>query len=175
MAKLLIATVPGSGHVNPMLPVAEELIRRGHEVRWYTGKVFQSKIEAISAVFEPMQIAFDHGGIAIEEAFPQLQGLRGLRYFMEAWKAIFIGSAPKQMQDILAILKSFPADALICDETNFGMGLAHEKSGLPLVWISTSIYFFRSRDTAPIGLGLLPSASLFGRLRNRFLYFVADH
>jgi UDP:flavonoid glycosyltransferase YjiC (YdhE family) len=94
---------------------------------------------------------------------------------MEAWKAIFIGPAPKQMQDILAILKPFPADALICDETNFGMGVAHEKSGLPLVWISTSIYFFRSRDTAPIGLGLLPNASFLGHLRNRLLYFLADY
>lgn len=175
MSKLLIATIPGSGHVNPMLPVAQELIRRGHQVRWYTGKVFQSKIEAIGAIFEPMQIAFDHGGIAIDEAFPQLRGLRGLRYFIEAWKAIFIGSAPKQMQDLLAILASFPADALVCDETNFGMGLAHEKSGLPLTWISTSVYFLRSRDTAPIGLGFLPSVSLLGRLRNWLLYFVVDH
>lgn len=175
MSKILIATVPGSGHVNPMLPVAEELIRRGHEVHWYTGKVFESKIEAIGAIYEPMHAAFDHGGMAIEEAFPQLNGLRGLRYFMEAWKAIFIGMAPKQMQDILTILDAFPADALVCDETNFGMGLAHEKSGIPLVWISTSIYFFKSRDTAPIGLGLLPDASLLGRLRNWFLYFLADY
>jgi MGT family glycosyltransferase len=38
-----------------------------------------------------------------------------------------------------------------------------------------SIYFFRSRDTAPIGLGLLPDASLLGHLRNWALHFVADH
>jgi len=158
-----------------MLPVAHELVRRGHEVRWYTGKVFQPKIEAIGASFEQMHTAFDHGGIAVEEAFPQLLGLKGLRYFIEAWKAIFIGAAPKQMQDIMAILARFPADILVCDETNFGMGLAHEKSGIPLVWISTSIYFFRSRDTAPIGLGLLPDASLVGHLRNWFLYLCADH
>jgi UDP:flavonoid glycosyltransferase YjiC (YdhE family) len=122
-----------------------------------------------------MQIAFDHGGIAVEVAFPQLQGLKGLRAFIEAWKAIFIGAAPKQMQDILAILTRFPADILVCDETNFGMGLAHEKSGIPLAWISTSIYFFRSRDTAPIGLGLLPNSSFFGRLRNWLLDIFADH
>jgi len=175
MSKILIATIPGSGHVNPMLSVAKELIRRGHEVHWYTGKVFQPKIEAIGAVYEPMHIAFDHGGIAVEEAFPQLSGLQGIRYFIEAWKAIFIGMAPKHMQDILAILTNFPADILVCDETNFGMGLAHEKSGIPLTWISTSIYFFRSRDTAPIGLGLLPNGSLVGRLRNWLLDVFADH
>lgn len=158
-----------------MLAVARELIRRGHEVRWYTGKVFQPKIEAIGAVYEPMHLALDHGGIAIEEAFPQLNGLQSIPYFIEAWKAIFIGMAPKQMQDILAILTRFPADILICDETNFGMGLAHEKSGIPLTWISTSIYFFRSRDTAPIGLGLPPDSSPIGRLRNWLLDIFADH
>jgi MGT family glycosyltransferase len=158
-----------------MLSVAKELIQRGHDVHWYTGKAFQAKIESIGAVFEPMQIAFDHGGIGVEEAFPQLQGLTGLRAFIEAWKAIFIGAAPKQMQDILIILKNFPADILVCDETNFGMGLAHEKSGIPLAWISTSIYFFRSKDTAPIGLGLLPDASPVGRIRNWLLDIFADH
>lgn len=175
MSKILIATIPGSGHVNPMLPVASELVQRGHFVHWYTGQIYRSKIEAIGAVFEPMRNAFDHGGIAVEQAFPQLQGLRGLRYFIEAWKAIFIDTAPKQMQDILGILATFSADVLVCDETNFGMGLAHEKSGIPLVWISTSIYFFRSRDTGPIGLGLLPDATPQGRIRNKFLYFWVDH
>ncbi len=175
MAKILIATIPGSGHVSPMLPVAAALVRRGHEVRWYTGKVFQSRIEAVGAAYEPMHTAFDHGGMAIEEAFPHLQGLRGLRYFTGAWKAIFIGMAPKHMQDLLTILASFPADVLVCDETHFGMGLAHEKSGVPLTWIATSIYFFRSRDTAPIGLGFLPDASLVGHLRNGCLYFLIDH
>jgi MGT family glycosyltransferase len=63
---------------------------------------------------------------------------------------------------------------LLCDETHFGMGLTREVSGLPLAWLSTSIYFFRSRDTAPLGLGLPPRGSRIGRARNALLYLAAD-
>jgi UDP:flavonoid glycosyltransferase YjiC (YdhE family) len=34
----LISTMPASGHVNPALPVAAELVRRDHEVWWHTGR-----------------------------------------------------------------------------------------------------------------------------------------
>lgn len=44
MARVLIATTPASGHINPVLPVARELMRRGHDVHWYTGEKFRIKI-----------------------------------------------------------------------------------------------------------------------------------
>lgn len=33
MARFLIATIPFTGHVNPALPIARELVARGHDVR----------------------------------------------------------------------------------------------------------------------------------------------
>ncbi|MBE9182473.1 hypothetical protein IQ268_28390 [Oculatella sp. LEGE 06141] len=51
MARFLIATIPVVGHVSPMLPIAQTLISRGHEVWWYTGALFQERIAAIGARF----------------------------------------------------------------------------------------------------------------------------
>lgn len=36
MTRFLIATIPLVGRVNPALPIARQLVQRGHEVWWYT-------------------------------------------------------------------------------------------------------------------------------------------
>ncbi len=174
MANILVATTPSLGHVNPFLPIVRELITRGHTVRWYTGKAYQPHVEATGATFDPIISAIDHSGMAKEEAFPHLKGLEGLQDFIGSWKSIFLDAAPQHMQDMLAILNDFPADLLLSDETTFGMGFVREKTNLPHVVISTSVYFYRSRDTPPLGLGMLPNSSFVGRIRNRLLAFMAD-
>ncbi len=174
MALILIATTPASGHVNPMAAFAQELVNRGHEVWWYTGKVFQNKIELLGANYQPMHQAYDFSGMSKEEAFPQTKGLEGILDFIESMKSIFVEQAPKQMEDILKILEEFPADLLVGDDMCYGLGFVHEKTGIPLVNISNSIYIYSSRDTAPIGLGLPPDNSLLGQARNTILNFVND-
>jgi UDP:flavonoid glycosyltransferase YjiC (YdhE family) len=59
MARFLIGTIPLVGHVNPALPIARQLVERGHEVWWYTGKNFQSKVEATGARFVPIRTGLD--------------------------------------------------------------------------------------------------------------------
>lgn len=174
MARILIATVPAAGHVNPMVSVAKHLVNRGHTVWWYTGEVFQHKIEQIKATYKPMQTAYDFGGMSREEAFPQTKGLQRLPLFIEGYKCIFVDEAPKQMEDILELLKEFPADILIGDDMCYGLGFVREKTGIPLINISNSIYVYNSRDTAPFGLALPPDKSLFGRIRNSVLHFFLD-
>jgi hypothetical protein len=49
--KVLIATMPFTGHINPFQRVAAELIRRGHEVLWLTGDDFREKVEITGATF----------------------------------------------------------------------------------------------------------------------------
>ena len=55
MSKFLIGTMPITGHVIPLLPVARKLVERGHEVWWYAGKKFQAKIETTGARYVPMK------------------------------------------------------------------------------------------------------------------------
>lgn len=49
MTRFLIGTIPVVGHVNPTLPIERKLVERGHEVWWYAGIGFQSKVEATGA------------------------------------------------------------------------------------------------------------------------------
>jgi MGT family glycosyltransferase len=44
MSKVMYFGVPAHGHTNPSLPVIEELVKRGEEVRYYTFPEFKEKI-----------------------------------------------------------------------------------------------------------------------------------
>lgn len=122
-----------------------------------------------------MHNAYDFSGISREEAFPQTQGLEGVSAFIQGLKQIFIEQASRQMKDILELLQEFPADLLLGDDLCFGLGFAREKTGIPLVNITNSIYNYSSRDAAPPGLALLPDNSIKGRVRNTLLSFVSDN
>ncbi|MCH0566878.1 MULTISPECIES: glycosyltransferase [unclassified Streptomyces] len=172
---MLIATTPADGHVNPLLLVARHLTRRGHKVRWYTGRAYHDKVASTGAVPELMRTAYDFGGLSKEEAFPHHAGLTGLANFRAGMQDVFYGNAVGQMKDLLTVLSRFPADVIVSDDMCYGACFASEYTGISQVWIGNSVYILGSRDTAPLGYGLAPSSSRLGRLRNRLLALTGDH
>jgi MGT family glycosyltransferase len=174
-ARILIATTPADGHVGPVLPVARQLVRRGHEVRWYTGRAYHDDVASTGATPEPMRAGHDFGGRSKHDAFPQHAGLAGLASFRAGMRDIFYNTAAGQLDDLLAILSRFRADVIVSDDMCYGACFAAERSGIPQAWIGNSIYILGSRDTPPLGYGLGPSASGPGRLRNRLLRLAGDH
>lgn len=54
--RYLFAPIPVTGHVNPGLPIARELVCRGHDVRWYSTR-FKRTIESIGARWVPLRKA----------------------------------------------------------------------------------------------------------------------
>lgn len=51
MKKIAFFCIPAHGHTNPMLPVAEELVKRGNIVRFYSFNEFKDKIISTGAEF----------------------------------------------------------------------------------------------------------------------------
>lgn len=51
MSNILMINLPFSGHVNPTLPLAEELVNRGHNVDYICSEQFRQKIESTGAKF----------------------------------------------------------------------------------------------------------------------------
>jgi MGT family glycosyltransferase len=51
MAKYVFLNVPAHGHVNPTLPIVQELVRRGEEVSYYLTEGFREAVEATGAIF----------------------------------------------------------------------------------------------------------------------------
>ncbi|MFL5733708.1 MAG: glycosyltransferase [Chloroflexia bacterium] len=169
MARLLIATMPITGHVQPAVPIARKLVMNGHDVRWYTGKRFQSRVEAVGARFVPMKAAYDFNDLKLNEAFPGRSRLKDFPQLKFDLQHIFGDAGTGQVSDLQEVLNEFPADAILCDTGFAGARLLHELGGPPWAVFSISALTVSSRDTAPFGLGILPDRSAIGRIRNHAL------
>jgi MGT family glycosyltransferase len=67
MTKTLFFNIPAHGHMNPTLPLVQELVRRGETVIYYSIEEFRKKIEATGArcrTYESLSpaVRFDFGG-----------------------------------------------------------------------------------------------------------------
>lgn len=51
MSKIVFFCIPAHGHTNPTLGVVAELVKRGHEVVYYSYNQFREKIESLGAEF----------------------------------------------------------------------------------------------------------------------------
>jgi UDP:flavonoid glycosyltransferase YjiC (YdhE family) len=180
MARFLVGTMAAHGHVNPGLPIARKLVERGHEVWWYTGKSFQPAIEATGARYVPMKTAPDYRDRSrfseedVKTIFRDGERLTGLARVKWEIKLVFYDPIPGQVHDLEEVLREFPADVLLADPSFVGASCIHERGGPPWAAYGLSVLTFSSRDTAPFSLGLLPSNSAIGRLRNRILHLLLE-
>ena len=172
MARYLFAPMPITGHVNPGLPIARELVRRGHDVRWYSTTRFRRAIEAIGARWIPVRSA-----IRIDEehmdAWPNRpkDGINQLRYDV---KNIFVEFLRGALRDLEDEMRRDRADVVVGDNAAAVVEAVHQKFGIPWALYGMSVMTMSSRDTAPFGLALRPNATPLGRLRNKALTWLVD-
>src|SRR5919107_1362040 len=151
MNRILIGTMPFVGHVNPLLPIARELVDGGHDVRWYTGGQFREKIEALGARYVPMPNAVEIEEDAWKRRHPQVAAMKPLDQLRFVLKHVFIDSAVEHFHDLLAILDDAPADVVLADSSFGAAGMLHEAGGPPWAAFNCLPLTLSSRDTAPFG------------------------
>lgn len=61
--RYFFAPMPVTGHVNSGLPLAQALVKRGHDVRWYSIPCYREAIESVGARYVPFHhhTTFDGG------------------------------------------------------------------------------------------------------------------
>jgi MGT family glycosyltransferase len=175
MSKILVATVPILGHVAPFSPLVKGLVAKGHEVLWYTGAKYAERAARAGARHLPYREARDFDD-ADPHAFgaqrSELEGLDQLRFDIEH---NFIAAAEGQMRDLEAICATEHPDVILGDPCMLGGLLQLERGGVPFGVLGVLPYSGNSVDAAPFGLGLPPSATFFGRLRNRSLNWAVEN
>ncbi|GGO25177.1 glycosyltransferase [Deinococcus humi] len=172
--RILIASQPITGHVLPLLPIARELVRRGHALSWYTGSGYAAQVEAVGAEFLPFVHARDFDDADLGATFPERNRHRGLRQLQHDVQQIFVGGIEGNMHDLREIHRAWPADAVLADQTLVAALLHAESGGPPCALLGVLPLGIQSRDTAPFGLGLPPSATVAGRVRNRALHWLTQ-
>ena len=175
MSRFLFATQPITGHLLPAIPIVSEMVRRGHEVVWYAGQKFRTKVEATGARFAPYVQAKDYDDDDYNAAFPGRANLKGLNQIKFDFIHLFIRQIAPQHRDLQAILAGFKADVIIGDPSVFATFTVNDTGGPPNVVYNITVLGIKGRDVAPFGLGILPNASSIGRVRNRLLQFMATN
>ncbi len=169
MSKILVATVPLTGHVQPMLLLVRDLVERGHDVTWYAATKFAPAIDKIGARHVPMRAAIDWDDADIETALPVLRRKRGLSRVRAQLRAMFIDPMVHQLRDLEAIADAFEPDVILADQAHLGAALLHETRGIPWAGLGISALVIPSIDTAPFGSALPPARDHRDHPKNRML------
>jgi len=161
--KILFASTPGTGHVNPILAVARILMTENHEVAIYTGAAFRARVEAAGAKFFSLPPEAD---VDLTDPFARVPELKvmapgpdWLRIVMERF---LLDNIPAQHEGLQRLLHSFAPDVIIGDDCFFGvlpMLLGRRSKRPPIVICGTSILHWPREDGAPLFLGLPPATT----------------
>jgi MGT family glycosyltransferase len=161
--KILIACMPATGHLNPLLAITRILLAEGHEINFLTGSVFRDRIESIGAKFVSLQGAADIDGRNILSVVPELKDIPpGLEWFRVAIERLFVDRIPAQHQSLLQAVQEFQADVIVGDDMFFGvlpMLLGSQSKRPPIVLCGTSFLHLAREDGAPNFLGLPPATT----------------
>ena len=174
--RILFANVPADGHFNPMTGIAMELKSQGHDIRWYTSKMFGEKLKKLGIPHYPFKKALEVNQFNINDVFPERKKLKaGVPQLKFDIKNFFVYRAPEYFEDISEIKQEFPFDVFVCDATFTAGQLVRNKLNVPGVGIGILPIMSTSRDLPPYGLGLTPGRSFISGIKNKFLRFVAKN
>ena len=161
--KILFASTPATGHINPLLAITRILLAEGHEITFLTGSAFRDRIENSGAKFVSLQGRADFDGQDLLSVAPELKDIRpGLEWFRVAIERIFVDSLPAQHQGLIQALEECQADVIIGDDMFFGvlpMLLGSQSKRPPIVLCGTSFLHLAREDGAPNFLGLPPATT----------------
>jgi len=159
--KILLASVPMTGHFNPILVAARMLKEAGHETAIYTSVIFRDKIEKAGVRFFALHEDADQDVRNIIASFLESNKVTpSPEELLRGMTSVFINPMISQFRGLQAILNKFPADVVI-HETFFAgvlpMLLGPRSKRPASVCLSISTLHLKRADGAPWGPGLLPT------------------
>ncbi|OBB56044.1 glycosyl transferase [Mycobacterium sp. 852013-51886_SCH5428379] len=172
MPQILITSMSPIGHIGPLLNLARGLVDRGDHVTVLTAAAHAAKVSAAGARHRALPPQTDLDEARLDEQFPGRSSTTGIHRVDFDITNIFVKPMPHQSAALADLFSHNRFDAVISDAMFFGILpflLGDPAARPPILTYSTTPLFISSRDTGPTGLGLHPSSSPFGRLRNRAL------
>ncbi len=130
--RFLLSVSIGYGHLHPLMPLAQALAQRGHEVAFAVGPSLQPLVEAAGFAVFPLT-----ENLAVDPAFgPVRAQVRmmppGLERELFNWTQIAYGVAPRvRTPELVAIAQTWRPDMLIREAGECTAVIAAEHLGMP--------------------------------------------
>ncbi|MGE3908501.1 MAG: glycosyltransferase [Chloroflexota bacterium] len=178
LASFLFAMFQGGGNIPLILPVAAELVARGHQVRVLAGPNIRAIKLPVSERFRERIVATGATAVPFKEPDPHPFDVappsRGLAFgWTPQWVARSVTNvptlvwAPAWAENVVAELGRSPADALVVDHFLFGALAAGEAAGVPTAALVHGFYKHRpASGVPPYCTGRLPAHDPVGRVRD---------
>jgi len=131
--RVLFTTHPASGHLHPLVPLAQALMMAGHEVTFACSPLFCPPVEASGFPAIPASLAWLESGF--DDAFPQIgevfatQGAAAALNWVN--EEVFAGATAAMTADLLALSHDRWPDVIVRDHHEFGGYVAAEALALP--------------------------------------------
>jgi zeaxanthin glucosyltransferase len=167
-----IICLPATGHINPLVPLGQELQRRGHQVTFLLLVDAQSQIEATGINFcglgaEVMPV----GAMAARQvALGKLDGLAAVRYTIELIKdvaEIVLTEAPKAIERL-------GITTLIVDQVSPEGATVAEYLKIPYISFCGALMLNRDPHIPPFMTTWEYNPAVWAQLRNRLGYGLLD-
>ena len=160
--RVLCTCLPGHGHFNPMLALAQGLSRAGHEVAFATAADFCPHIESTGFAAFPTGLPLAR---QIDEArgrYPAQDALVAMERFEQFVPRMLAGvAAPARADDLVPLVARWKPDLLLHDETEFAGPVAAAAAGIP--WADQSVGILRPPAMAGLaGETLAPLCHRYG-------------
>ncbi|WP_394617231.1 glycosyltransferase [Lentzea sp. JNUCC 0626] len=158
MSRFLVVVPPFTGHVNPVIGVAEELRDRGHEVAW------AGDASVLARTLPGRWPVHDTGRAPLT---PRSSGLRGFAALEHLWERVLIPLACWMEPGVRQAVARARPDVVLTDQQALAGALVSERAGIPWATMATT----SSELVDP--LAMLPQlrvwlAGLLGCLRTQF-------
>jgi MGT family glycosyltransferase len=161
--KILVASTPATGHLNPLLAITRFLMAEGHEIAFLSGTALRGRIEASGARFHALPAGADFDLRAFDTAVPELKSIPpGPEWLRIAMERLFVDAVPAQHEGLQQVLRKFRADLIIGDDMFFGvlpMLLGPRSERPPIALCGTSFLHWQREDGAPHFVGLPPATT----------------
>jgi UDP:flavonoid glycosyltransferase YjiC (YdhE family) len=175
--KIIITSMPATGHINPMVALGRMLVDEGHDVIGMSANAMRKRIEAAGLRFHPLPKGADFDLTDIDAAFPERKNVPvGPKRIVYDLETVFIEPLAAQYEGLKGLLRTFPADIIIGD--NFFLGvlpmlLGPRSARPPIILCGTSFLHHRRADGAPHFAGLPPAAN--ERQRQEYVALAKEH
>jgi MGT family glycosyltransferase len=173
--KILFASIPADGHFNPLTGLAKHLQATGYDVRWYSQDYYKVKLVKLQIPYYPFVHAPQINQLNFESYFTERVNQKSpaakFRFDLEH---CFIGPVKNMIKDIENIYAEFPFDLVVTDIMFFGIPIIKAKFKVPVIAAGVIPVAETSKDLPPVGLGLTPSGTAFGKMTQALMRLVSD-
>jgi len=163
--KILLASLPADGHFNPLTGIAVHLRDRGHDVRWYAGPVYGSKIDRLDMSWFPYQRATEVMAGNLSDLFPERAALKGPKLISFDLDKFFVSQVENHFDDLVAVRDGWPFDALLCDGAFYAEQLVVDLLDIPVYAVALTMVMPDSQSPPPF-FGLRPAHTPVGKLQH---------